>query len=75
MATLRILKDAGNIILICTEKDKSDPPKYIVFFKARDVDVMTGFKIIKVNLKKSQMKQSSVETVKGYGSCEEHEAA
>jgi hypothetical protein len=43
------------------KKDKSvDPPKYIVFFKARDVDVMTeAFKdYTKVNLKKSQMKQS-----------------
>jgi len=43
------------------KKDKSvDPPKYIVFFKARDVDVMTeAFKdYTKVNLKKSQRKQS-----------------
>ena len=43
------------------KKDKSvDPPKYIVFFKARDVDVMTeAFKdYTKVNLKKSQIKQS-----------------
>ena len=43
------------------KKDASEnPPKYIVFFKARDVDVMTeAFKdYTKVNLKKSQMKQS-----------------
>ena len=43
------------------KKDSAvDPPKYIVFFKARDVDVMTeAFKdYTKVNLKKSQVKQS-----------------
>ena len=43
------------------KKDSAvNPPKYIVFFKARDVDVMTeAFKdYTKVNLKKSQVKQS-----------------
>lgn len=41
------------------------PPKYIVFFKARDVDVMTeAFKdYTKVNLKKSEVKQSIRKTL------------
>ena len=61
-------------IYFALKKDSSvHPPKYIVFFKARDVDVMTeAFKdYTKVNLKKSQVKQSvraklakSVEMVK-----------
>ena len=43
------------------KKDSTlQPPKYIVFFKARDVDVMTeAFKdYTKVNLRKSEVKQS-----------------
>lgn len=43
------------------KKDSTvEPPKYIVFFKARDVDVMTeAFKdYTKVNLRKSQVKPS-----------------
>lgn len=48
------------------KKDSTvQPPKYIVFFKARDVDVMTeAFKdYTKVNLKKSEVKQSIRKTL------------